>query len=65
MEENSFYWPCKFCNARGTVNPNSPYARNPPNMTGEIIDRSISVCKKCLGCGIHWNMTRTNERTVV
>ena len=53
-----FWNTCKACNGKGEVNPNSPHARKPPKMTGEIIDRSTSVCKKCDGCGIQWKMTR-------
>ena len=53
-----FWNTCKACNGRGEVNPNSPHARKPPKMSGEIIDRSTSVCKKCDGCGIQWKMTR-------
>ena len=53
-----FWKTCKSCNGRGEVNPNSPVARNPSNMSGEIIDHRTSVCKKCSGSGILWKMTR-------
>ena len=53
----NFWKTCKHCNGSGEVNPNSPYARKPAQMSGEIIERSTSVCKKCSGCGMTWKMT--------
>lgn len=48
---SEFWKVCNACKGRGEVPPQHPAARPRPNMTGELVDRSVSVCKKCQGAG--------------
>ncbi len=58
---NIFWTICHFCKGRGEVKPTSPFATNPPNMTGEIRVSGISVCKKCHGTGMHYKKAVSYE----
>lgn len=48
----TFWKLCSACKGRGEVLPQSPAARAKPRGTGELADRTKSVCKKCDGTGM-------------
>ena len=52
-----FWKPCHDCKQRGEVPPQDKAAVNPAQMTGEIVDRTTSVCRRCHGTGMRWKNT--------